>query len=38
MKYLMTVCYVTLLFAPLFPAYGQDKPALRLVQTISLSV
>jgi hypothetical protein len=37
MKYLMTLCYVILLFAPLFPAYGQDKPTLRLVQTILLS-
>ncbi len=37
MKYLMILCYVTLLFAPFFPAYGQDKSTLRLVQTISLS-
>jgi hypothetical protein len=37
MKRLITLCCVALLSAPLIPAFGQDKPALRLVQTIPLS-
>jgi hypothetical protein len=37
MKLLLTLCCVGLLFASLSPAYGQDKPTLRLVQTIPLS-
>src|ERR1700726_2076546 len=36
MKPAPTLCYVGLLSAALFSAYGQDKPTLRLVQTISL--
>src|SRR6266446_764790 len=37
MKHLATLCCVGLLSIPLVPAYGQDKPTLRLVQTIPLS-
>ena len=37
MKYLMTLCFVGLLSVPLIPAHGEDRPTLRLVQTIPLS-
>jgi hypothetical protein len=37
MKQLMILCCVSLLAAPLIPAYSQDRPTLRLVQTIPLS-
>jgi hypothetical protein len=37
MKHLLTLCCVGLMSAPLIPAHGQDKPTLRLVQTIPLS-
>jgi len=37
MKHLLTLCCVGLLSIPLVPAYGQDKPTLRLLQTIPLS-
>jgi WD40 repeat protein len=37
MKHLVSLCCVVLLAAPLIPAHGQDKPTLRLVQTIPLS-
>jgi len=37
MKHLLTLCCVGLMSAPLSPAHGQDKPTLRLVQTIPLS-
>src|SRR5882757_4982727 len=37
MKRIITLCCVALLSAPLIPAHGQDKPTLRLVQTIPLS-
>ena len=36
MKHLMTLCCVGLLSGSVIPAYGQDKPMLRLVQTIPL--
>jgi hypothetical protein len=37
MKYLSTLCCIGLLSAALSPAFGQEKPTLRLVQTIPLS-
>ena len=37
MKHLLILCCVGLMSAPLIPAHGQDKPTLRLVQTIPLS-
>jgi hypothetical protein len=37
MKHLLILCCVGLLSFPLIPVYGQDKPTLRLVQTIPLS-
>jgi hypothetical protein len=36
MKHLITLCCVGLLSIPLIAAHGQDKPTLRLVQTIPL--
>ena len=36
MKCLLTLCCVGLVSVPLIPAHGQDKPTLRLVQTIPL--
>jgi hypothetical protein len=36
MKHLVSLCCVVLLVVPLSPARGQDKAALRLVQTIPL--
>jgi hypothetical protein len=37
MKQLLILCCLGLLAVPFIPAYGQDKPILRLVQTIPLS-
>ncbi len=37
MKRLATLCCVGLLAAPITPVHGQDKPTLRLLQTIPLS-
>ncbi len=37
MKHLVTLCCVALLSLAFIPVYGQDKPTLRLVQTIPLS-
>jgi hypothetical protein len=36
MKHLLTLCCAGLMSVPLIPAHGQDKPTLRLVQTIPL--
>jgi hypothetical protein len=37
MKHLMALCCAGLLSASVIPAHSQDKPMLRLVQTIPLS-
>jgi hypothetical protein len=37
MKQLLILCCLGLLAVPFIPAYGQDKPILRLVQTVPLS-
>lgn len=36
MKHLINLCCLGLLCALVIPAHGQDKPTLRLVQTIPL--